>query len=257
MVEELERATLSVSHGRWGSGSHSNMWPLPQFVFDDRTERQRERAAWGNPAGRTQTKAASTLSLTCYTLLLPFLSSSQPSHSFNHLHSFVLYTRSFVHSFTRSGKHELSLHDSGGCKRTSIRIDPYAILRHYACRKLGPTFIAWTCGRVVKALDSGSSHESGKGSNPFGFKSIISFCSFFGFNNNYYFASICCFIFVAGSTSLSVPVVFFSFRIQLVFLFSNNSQQWPFLQPVSMDHRSSNEPETSPLFKFENSRCEP
>jgi len=24
-----------------------------------------------------------------------------------------------------------------------------------------------------------------------------------------------------------------------------------------MDHRSSNEPETSPLFKFENSRCEP
>ena len=93
---------------------------------------------------------------------------NNPVHSIN-LRSFRLYTHPFVHSFTRSGKHELSLHDSCGCKRASIRIDPYAILRYYAYWKLGPILIAWTCGRVVKALDSGSSHESGKGSNPFGF----------------------------------------------------------------------------------------
>jgi hypothetical protein len=38
-----------------------------------------------------------------------------------------------------------------------------------------PSSSAWTCGRVVKALDSGSSHESGKGSNPFGFSKNNSF----------------------------------------------------------------------------------
>ena len=112
---------------------------------------------------------------------------NNPVHSIN-LRSFRLYTHPFVHSFTRSGKHELSLHDSCGCKRASIRIDPYAILRYYAYWKLGPILIAWTCGRVVKALDSGSSHESGKGSNPFGFKSIISFCSFYGFGKRLSFA---------------------------------------------------------------------
>jgi hypothetical protein len=41
----------------------------------------------------------------------------------------------------------------------------------------------------------------------------------------------CCFLFIVGSSC---------------FPFFNKSQQRPFLQPVSMATRSSNEPETSP-----------
>ena len=79
--------------------------PPAQFACDDRTDRQRAAAAWGNPAEAAQTKAASTLSLTCYTSFFFFF----PTH-FPLIHSIHIPSRPFA-----SSRHARTLLALRGC----------------------------------------------------------------------------------------------------------------------------------------------